>query len=58
MEAGTSTATPVDAELPVKDVMTAMSEGVTELSVIDDGKPIGLIRAASLMRRLINPRQG
>ena len=58
MEPGTSAAAAVDAELPVKDVMAALAQGATELQVTENGHPIGLIRAASLMGRLINPRQG
>jgi glycine betaine/proline transport system ATP-binding protein len=58
MEAGTSAATAIDAELPVKTVMAALSAGATELCVTDAGQPIGRIRAASLMGRLINPRTG
>ena len=58
MEAGVSTASSVDCELPVKEVMDAMAKGATELSVTEAGQPIGMIRAASLMARLINPRHG
>jgi glycine betaine/proline transport system ATP-binding protein len=59
MEAGSSdSAAAVDAELPVKRVMELMSKGVTELAVTAEGARIGQIRAASLMSRLINPRQG
>ena len=53
-----STAAAVDAELPVKQVMTLLSQGAGELAVTDGGRPIGRVRAASLMARLINPRQG
>ena len=58
MGAGISTAASVDAELPVKDVMAALSQGAAELCVTEGGVPIGLVRAASLMARLINPRHG
>ena len=59
MEPGPSTATAsVDAELPVKEVMALMSQGATELTVTAAGAPIGMVRAASLMGRLINPRHG
>ena len=47
----------VDCELPVKAVMDLLAKGVTELAVTEDGQKIGQIRAASLMARLINPRQ-
>ena len=59
MEPGPSSAsTTVDAELPVKEVMALLSQGTTELTVTAGGAPIGLVRAASLMGRLINPRHG
>jgi glycine betaine/proline transport system ATP-binding protein len=59
MEQGNGTPTAaVDCELPVKAVMDLLSKGVTELAVTEAGQTIGLIRAASLMARLINPRQG
>lgn len=56
MEAGASTGPSVDCETPVRTVMTMLSEGAAELQVTDDGHPIGLIRAQSLMARLIDPR--
>ncbi|MEO8244081.1 MAG: choline ABC transporter ATP-binding protein [bacterium] len=59
MEPGSTTASEtVDAELPVKQVMNLLCNGVTELTVLRDGQKIGVVRAASLMSRLINPRQG
>ena len=59
MEAGDTTApAAVDAELPVKQVMDLLSKGVAELAVTQDGQRIGVVRAASLMARLINPRHG
>ena len=59
MEPGPAAGNPsVDAELPVKEVMAALSAGASALTVTHDGTPIGQIRAASLMARLINPRQG
>ena len=57
MEQGDSNATAsVDAELPVKQVMTLLSQGATELAVTQDGQKIGLVRANSLMAKLINPQ--
>ena len=57
MEQGEShAAAAVDAELPVKQVMDLLAKGVTELAVTHQGTKIGLIRASSLMARLINPR--
>ena len=38
--------------------MAALSQGAAELCVTEGGVPIGLVRAASLMARLINPRHG
>lgn len=59
MEMGdTSAPAAVDAELPVKDVMDLMAKGVTELAVTRNGAKIGVVKAASLMARLINPRHG
>ena len=57
MEHGVSTAPAVDAELPVKQVMALLSQGATELAVTENGQPVGVVRAASLMARLINPRR-
>ena len=57
MEPGDSNAAAsVDAELPVKQVMTLLSQGATELAVTQDGQKIGLVRANSLMAKLINPQ--
>ncbi|MBI1171847.1 choline ABC transporter ATP-binding protein [bacterium] len=59
MEAGpASAASAVDAELPVKAVMELFSKGATELAVTEGDARIGVVRAASLMGRLINPRHG
>jgi glycine betaine/proline transport system ATP-binding protein len=56
MESGTCSGPDVDCELPVKTVMTMLSEGATELQVTEGGHPIGRIRAPALMARLIDPR--
>ncbi|MBC7737137.1 MAG: ATP-binding cassette domain-containing protein, partial [Candidatus Saccharibacteria bacterium] len=57
MEQGaTDAVTAVDAELPVKQVMDLLTKGTPELCVTQDGQRIGLVRASSLMARLINPR--
>ena len=58
MEPGTASAASheLPAETPVKDIMDLMSQGVTELVVTDNGRNLGLIRTASLMAKLINPR--
>lgn len=44
------------AETPVKDVMDLMSQGVAELVVTENGRNLGMVRTASLMAKLINPR--
>ena len=44
------------AETPVKDIMQMMSQGVTEMVVMENGRNLGLVRTASLMAKLINPR--
>ncbi|GAB1480796.1 choline ABC transporter ATP-binding protein [Paracoccaceae bacterium] len=46
----------LSAETPVRDIMAMMSEGVTEMVVTDSGRNLGLIRTASLMAKLIDPR--
>ena len=56
MEQGTCEGTAVDCETPVKAVMTRLSQGSGDIPVTEGGQPIGVIRTASLMARLINPR--
>ncbi len=58
MEIGVASASAreLSAETPVKDIMQMMSQGVTEMVVIDNGRNLGLIRTASLMAKLIDPR--
>jgi glycine betaine/proline transport system ATP-binding protein len=58
MEAGDAkpTTRSLGAETPVKDIMGLMSQGVTEMVVTENGRNLGLIRTASLMAKLINPR--
>ncbi len=56
MEAGSGAGVAVDCETPVRAVMTLLSGGAGEVSVTEHGQPIGVIRAPSLMARLINPR--
>ena len=56
MEPGHSTAPAVDAETPVREVMAAMRDGAAELSVTENGQPIGVLRAGHVMGRLLNPR--
>lgn len=47
---------PVEAETPVRTVMEMLRDGATDLTVTEAGTPIGAIRAADVMGRLINPR--
>ncbi|MBL9050455.1 MAG: choline ABC transporter ATP-binding protein [Tabrizicola sp.] len=54
-EAG-PTARELPAETPVKDIMDMMSKGVSEMVVTENGRNLGLVRTASLMAKLINPR--
>ncbi len=57
MEAGeTTSAIAMDAEAPVKDVMAAMRDGAAEIAVTDAGARIGVLRAGTVMGRLLNPR--
>lgn len=56
MEAGDSSGDAVDCESPVKSVMERLSQGAGELTVMEAGQKIGVIRAAGLMAKLINPR--
>ncbi len=59
MEQGeTNAPAAVDCELPVKAVMELLAKGIEELAVTRDGVKIGVIRASSLIGRLINPRHG
>ncbi len=60
MEVGAASALarPLAADMPVRDIMAMMSEGVTEMVVTENGRSLGLIRTASLMAKLINPRGG
>ena len=46
----------LEASMPVRDIMARMSEGVTEMVVTENGRPLGMIRTAGLMAKLINPR--
>ena len=56
MESGESSAPSVDCETPVKALMEQLSTGASELSVTENGQPIGRVTAAALMAKLINPR--
>lgn len=58
MEPGTAStsARELPAETPVKAVMDLMSQGVAELVVTENGRNLGMVRTASLMAKLINPR--
>ncbi len=55
METGAGSGPEIDADMPVKSVISALGD-LPELTVTQGGAPIGRIRAASLMAKLINPR--
>ena len=40
----------------MKEVMSRLTGGVTELAVTDSGKAAGHIRAETVMAKLLNPR--
>lgn len=46
----------IDAETPVRQIMKMMAEGAAELAVTEGSTSIGLVRSASLMAKLIDPR--
>jgi len=57
MQAGqTTAAAEMDAETPVRAVMEAMRDGSMEIAVTDAGRRVGVMRAAHVMGRLIDPR--
>lgn len=58
MEAGSSVAEAVDVETPVKEIMARMRDGASEISVSEEGRPVGVVRIASVMGRLIDPQKG
>ncbi len=52
----TATGPVVAAETPVRRVMEMLRDGATDLTVTEGGRPVGAIRAADVMARLIDPR--
>ncbi|KAF0173783.1 MAG: glycine betaine/proline transport system ATP-binding protein [Rhodobacteraceae bacterium] len=57
MEPGETAAShSLDAETPVKTLMEAMRDGAGEIAVTENGRRIGVLRAAYVMGRLVNPR--
>ena len=57
MEPGETASThSLSAETPVKTVMEAMRDGAGEIAVTENGARIGVLRAAYVMGRLVNPR--
>jgi glycine betaine/proline transport system ATP-binding protein len=50
------TARPLPADMPVKDIMAMMSQGITDMVVQENGRNLGMIGTAGLMARLIDPR--
>jgi glycine betaine/proline transport system ATP-binding protein len=53
-----SGARPLPADMPVKDIMALMSQGITDMVVQENGRNLGMIGTAGLMAKLINPRGG
>ena len=56
MQSGTCTGASIDCDMPVKAVMERLTGQDIELNVTENGAHIGVIRAAGLMAKLINPR--
>jgi glycine betaine/proline transport system ATP-binding protein len=54
--AGAEVGQTVAAETPVKQVMEALRHGAAALTVTEAGRPVGSIRAADVLGRLLNPR--
>ena len=46
----------IDAETPVRTVMEMLRDGAADLTVTEGGHPVGAIRAADVIARLIDPR--
>ncbi len=46
----------VGAETPVRDIMEMLRTGTETVTVVEGGTPLGVIRAADVMGRLLNPR--
>ena len=46
----------VEAEAPVKTIMEMLRDGANEVAVMENGKNIGSILAADVMRKLLDPR--
>ncbi len=58
MVADDGTGPEVAPETPVKAVMEALRSGAETLVVADGGRKLGVIRAADVMGRLLDPRHG
>ncbi|WP_128253476.1 choline ABC transporter ATP-binding protein [Falsirhodobacter deserti] len=56
MTAGTSAAPAVEADMPVTKVMEMLKGGAPDLQVTDQGVPVGVIRADTVMAKLLDPR--
>ena len=56
MQPGSCDGGSVDCNLAVKSVMERLTGSEIALNVTENGQPIGVIRAAGLMAKLINPR--
>ena len=56
MVPGAALGAEITAETPVKVVMEALKSGADVLTVVEAGHPLGVIRAADVMAKLLNPR--
>lgn len=56
MAPGSGSGPEVGPETPVKTVMEALRAGAETLVVAEGGKPLGVIRSADVIGRLLNPR--
>ncbi len=58
MVPGTGAGRSIAPETPVREILTLLSQGATDLVVAEAGQPLGRILPESLMGRLVNPRTG
>ncbi len=56
MEPGHAEGLSLSSETKVEEVMRLLSSDEAECTVLDDGKPVGRVTRASLLKRLLNPR--
>ena len=56
MVPGAAAGAEIAVDTPVKAVMETLRQGAEVLTVVDAGRPLGVIRAADVMGKLLNPR--